>query len=67
MMTKTQEALVNRNEKHNWEKDATAATFIDHTKQAIEVQRMESIAKLFAEENHIMFTNLSIIDPKQRS
>jgi hypothetical protein len=36
MMNETQEALAKRDEKRCLEKEATAATFIDLTKQAIE-------------------------------
>jgi hypothetical protein len=42
MMTKTQEALVNRDEKWHLEKEVTTVTFIDLTKQAIEVQKMKA-------------------------
>jgi hypothetical protein len=45
MMTEIQEALTKRDEKRHQEKEATASTFIDLTKKAIEVQRMEDVAK----------------------
>jgi hypothetical protein len=51
MMAKTQGALAKGDEKQRLEKEATAATFIDLTKKAIEVQMKEVAAKLFAEEN----------------
>jgi hypothetical protein len=45
-MSETQEALTKRDEKRHQEKEAaTASTFIDLTKKAIEVQRMEDVAK----------------------
>jgi hypothetical protein len=67
MMAETQEALAKRDEKWRREKEATTATFIDLTKQAIEVQRMETTAKLLAEKNRIIFTDLSIMDLGQRA
>jgi hypothetical protein len=41
MMAETQEVLAKRNEKRHWEKEVTDTTFIELTKQAIEVQRMD--------------------------
>jgi hypothetical protein len=50
MMAKTQEALAKRDEKRRREKEVTAATFMDLTKQAIVAQKMEATAKLVVEE-----------------
>ncbi|KAK1665539.1 hypothetical protein QYE76_053698 [Lolium multiflorum] len=66
MMAKTQEALAKRDVKRRQEMESIAATFIDLTKEAIEVQVMEVAAKLLAEENRIMFVEFSIMDPEQR-
>jgi hypothetical protein len=67
MMVVTPEALAKRGEKRRGEKEPTAMSFIDLTKHAIEVQRMESTTKLLAEENQIMFVDLSIMDPDKRA
>jgi uncharacterized membrane protein len=64
MMAETQEALTKRDEKRRRKKEATTATFIDLTKQAIMV---EAMAKLLVEENQIMSAGLSIMELEQRA
>jgi hypothetical protein len=67
MMAEKEEALAKGDEKPRREKEVTCATFIDLTKRAMEIQAIEAEAKLLAEENRIMFADLSLMDPKQRA
>jgi hypothetical protein len=60
----TEEALAKKDEKRRRKKEATAATFIDLTKQAIEAKKMEAAAKLLVEEKRIVFVDF-IMDLKQ--
>jgi hypothetical protein len=73
-MMAEEEAILRREEKQCWEKEAACATFIDLTKQALQVQKLatesklvDDKAKLLAEESRIMLANLSIIDADQRA
>jgi hypothetical protein len=54
-------------EKRRLEKEATCASFIDLTKRPPEIQAIEVEAKLLTEENRIMFTNLSLMNPINRA
>jgi hypothetical protein len=48
-------------------KKASTAIYIDLTKHAIEVQRLDAEANSRAEDNWIMLANLSTMDADQRS
>jgi hypothetical protein len=67
MMAKKEGAIAKRDEKRCQEKEAKCATFIDITKQAIEIQKIEVDTKLLEEENRILFADLSLMDPSQRA
>jgi hypothetical protein len=67
MMAQTEEAPAKRDEKQHWEKEGVAATFIDLTKQVIDVQKLEVVAKFLAKHNRIMFADLSLMDLEQNA
>jgi hypothetical protein len=49
------------------EKEASAVIYINLTKEAIEVQRVDAEAKCRAEDTRIMLADLSIMDNDQRT
>jgi hypothetical protein len=67
MMTESEDAIGKRDEKKRRVKEASTAIYIDLTKHAIEVQRLDAEANSRAEDNWIMLANLSTTDADQRS
>ncbi|KAK1686397.1 hypothetical protein QYE76_047245 [Lolium multiflorum] len=65
MMAKSQDAMAKRDKKKHREKEASAVIYIDLTKQAIEVQRLDAEAKSRAEDNLIMLADLNTMDANQ--
>jgi hypothetical protein len=66
-MSEKEEANANKNQKRRREKEATCASFIDLAKRPPEIQAIEVEAKLLTEENRIMFTDLSLMNPINRA
>jgi hypothetical protein len=56
-----------RDKKKRRGKEASVAIYIDLTKQAIEVQRLDAEAKSRAEDKRIMLADLSNMDADKRS
>jgi hypothetical protein len=61
MMADKEKDVVKRKKKRRRDKEATCATFIDLTKQAMQVQKNEADANLLAEESQIMLVDLSLM------
>ena len=81
ILANSQEAMAKRDEKKRQEKEATAAMYINLTKEAIEVRRMDieakrldieamrldAEAKTRAEDNKIMLADFTNMDEDQRA
>ena len=75
MMTEKEKAIVEREERRRKDKEAAVAVFVDLPKRTLEVaetnaksRMMEASAKVMAEENTIMFTDLDkVADPIRRA
>jgi hypothetical protein len=61
MMADKEKDVVKRKEKRRRDKEATCATFIDLTKQSMQVQKNEANANLLTEESQIMLVDLSLM------
>ena len=73
IMANSHEATAAMYEKRRLDKEATAAAYINLTKEAIEVRRMDveakrmdAEAKKLAEETRIMLADMSNMNPEQR-
>jgi hypothetical protein len=67
MLAESQDAMVKPDEKKRRENEASAAIYINLTKEDIEVQRLDVAAKSRAEDNRIIFADLNTMDAGQHA
>jgi hypothetical protein len=62
-MVNKEEANTTRDEMRCEKKLGTCASFVDLTNRALAIQAIEADAKFLAEQNHIVFADLGLMDP----
>jgi hypothetical protein len=67
MLAESQDTMAKQDEKKRLEKDATTCIYINLTKEAIEVKRLDAGVKCRAEDTRIMLADLRNMDGDQRS